>query len=67
MHTEMPAASASRVDYQSVVVIGKAATFTLVKVHGKRFIHTDRQKKRLFTKQYFVCLKFCLVPLKMHF
>ena len=35
MHTEMPAASASRVDYQSVVVIGKAAKFTLVKVHGK--------------------------------
>ena len=34
-HIEMPAASASRIDYQSVVVVGKAAKFTLVKVHGK--------------------------------
>lgn len=32
--TELPPASASRVDYQSVVVIGSAAKFQLVKAHG---------------------------------
>ena len=32
--TDLPPASAARIDYQSVVVIGSAAKFPLVKAHG---------------------------------